>query len=710
MNKVHHPHSAPDTARTLPSLRLAWLLAGSLTLLVSACGGGDASSTQPPAAADNKSALSASKPGELLAYVKLKLKQREQQRGAAADVVFVTGGTLIGTTTGTADAPAIVEANRSGTVVQEQGVDEDDLLKTDGQTLYAVVPPLAGVQYIAKPSIELRTWRRTGSGQATPAGALAVLDDKDSTVEARGMLLAAAAQRAAVIGESQSQYACLAIGICPTVDLMPGSPPSLPPAVHVDLLDVANSAAPARLQRWRIDGRLVGTRLIGSKLYLVTQHAPLLAVDTLPATTKPEERDAALARLTVAEVLPTIRVDGGRAQPLLQDTDCFVQPANAAAGIEITAFTVVDLATPTLTRTSRCFAGGSEALYMSTESLYVATTRYAYTAAVSSLLRMPGGMTTDIHKFALSGNALAGPAIDYRGSGEVQGHLGWDVQRKSYRLSEWKGDLRVLSFTGETGWGIVTSLGNSGDPGELHLPPASPATLTVLRERSSDKSLQVVSTLPNAKRPQAIGKPDEQLYGVRFLGDRAYAVTFRRTDPLYVLDLSNPADPQAVGELQFTGFSDYLFPLADGLLLGVGKEASEDGRISGVKVALFDVANPAQPRQTASLSFGAGRSQSGLDFSSHGIDLFTRNGVVRAALPLLLLTEPEGLAPERGLQRLEINLAAKTLVSKPLLKAEATPTGAWPNLAADRSVQIEDTLYYFADGALTSWDWSATPL
>jgi len=96
----------------------------------------------------------------------------------------------------------------------------------------------------------------------------------------------------------------------------------------------------------------------------------------------------------------------------------------------------------------------------------------------------------------------------------------------------------------------------------------------------------------------------EQIYAVRFLGTQAYVVTFRQTDPLYVIDLSDPANPTVSGELKIPGYSAYLHPVGDGLLLGVGQEADADGRVQGTKLSLFDVSNPADPREVSSLPIG----------------------------------------------------------------------------------------------------------
>jgi uncharacterized secreted protein with C-terminal beta-propeller domain len=81
----------------------------------------------------------------------------------------------------------------------------------------------------------------------------------------------------------------------------------------------------------------------------------------------------------------------------------------------------------------------------------------------------------------------------------------------------------------------------------------------------------------------------ERIYSVRLIGDRGYVVTFRETDPFYVLDLSNPANPQIKGELKIPGYSSYLHPMRDNVILGVGREGSQ------VKLSLFDVSDPQNP-------------------------------------------------------------------------------------------------------------------
>jgi hypothetical protein len=106
----------------------------------------------------------------------------------------------------------------------------------------------------------------------------------------------------------------------------------------------------------------------------------------------------------------------------------------------------------------------------------------------------------------------------------------------------------------------------------------------------------------------------QQIYAVRMIGDVGYVVTFRRTDPLYTLDLSDPTSPKVVGELEIPGYSAYLHPVGDGLLLGVGQDAGDDGRVTGAQVSLFDVSDPAHPNRLDQVALGDGGSSSTVEY------------------------------------------------------------------------------------------------
>jgi len=677
MNQMHA--CALRLAR--PRAATAGLLAGAALglALLGGCGGGGGASVAEPTAR-NEAALAASQPGEVLAYVKSRLSARGPQyvgydlRAIDAPMWLSVAATTSGT------------VERSGTTVQEQGVDEEDLIKSDGSTIFTLEPV---TDYTGSKSTyaNLAAYARTADGQLQNLSAIGLSAANATWVATSGMVLAPEVGRLAVIAQGSGDP--VAFPTCPAgqacIALLP---PSYMPSntVHLKMLDVSSPARPNELQHWVIDGRLVGTRQVGRMLYVVAAHAPAFAYDLLPTTATEAERKAVLAQLTVADVLPKISVNGGAKQLLVNETDCWLQTANASTQVALTTITAIDLGSPTLARTSRCFVGGTEALYMSPASIYLATTRSAY-QTIDTAIRFAPEMRTDIHKFAVDA-----ASINYRGSGDVAGHLGWDREKAPYRMSEHNGDLRVLTFTGSRGWVTLNDAVGLA---------ASPATLTILRERSSDRSLQAVASLPNAQRPAPIGHAGEQVYAVRFFGDRAYVVTFRQTDPLYVLDLSNPADPRAAGELAMPGFSDYLFPVGDGLLFGVGKDADDQGRIKGVKVALFDVRDASKPQQLATQSFGERGSYTALDFSRHGIDILQSGNTARIALPMLLQL-PTSMLPQQGLQRFEVDVAARKFGTKPWL-AVGAPN--WADLSTARSLQIGSNLYYFAQGKLNTFAW-----
>lgn len=93
---------------------------------------------------------------------------------------------------------------------------------------------------------------------------------------------------------------------------------------------------------------------------------------------------------------------------------------------------------------------------------------------------------------------------------------------------------------------------------------------------------------------------NEQIYSARFLKDTAYFVTFRQTDPLFAVDLSEPSKPKLLGELKVSGFSEYLHFYGEDLLLGIGMEADEEtGRQQGMKLSMFDISDPAELREVA---------------------------------------------------------------------------------------------------------------
>ena len=704
---------------TLQASRLAALIA---VLFLAACGGGSGGggAVAPPATAEPVSAvaLQASKPGELLGYVQnrlsLQIDQGLTRNGDGA--VTLTGAVLPGAPTATTasvtpsggSALDTTLPSFSSTTLQEGGVDESDILKTDGNRLFSMTVAAPGEQRLGK----LAVHERQADGSLLPQGSLAL----PSSDRFDGLHVAPGGGQLALIGQNQPFAGPLEINPLVSTTSLSIAPRNLaPPQTVINLVSAKPGQPLGTTASLRIDGQLIDSRAIDNTLYVVTTWFPRFDTVFPTAAASKAQRMDAVARLTSAQILPMVTVSNAAStsgtasppvvQPLMADTDCQLQAANASSAVQLTTLTAINLASPTLERSSRCLLGGVNAIYMSTKNLYLATSRFNVVAQGNNLF-YPAQPSTDIHKFSVNAMTIA-----YRGSGEVTGHLGWDASKTSYRMSEYKNDLRVVTYANSLGW-----LGEVG--AAVKNAPVSPAILSVLREDTAAAKLKTIATLPNAARPAPIGLSGEQVYAVRFLGDRAYVVTFRRTDPLYVVDLADPADPKVAGELKTNGYSDYLLPVGAegaGLLLGVGKDATADGRVQGVKVSLFDVANAAAPKELATRVLGQAGTVSGLDFGRHGINLFAVGNITRVALPVrvndTLAAGGNFYRPSyQGLARFEVDAFNRTLTDKPALTGQTFTSDfdgyPTPSLAFERSVQVGPNIYYLSSpGRLTGSSW-----
>ena len=218
-------------------------------------------------------------------------------------------------------------------------------------------------------------------------------------------------------------------------------------------------------------------------------------------------------------------------------------------------------------------------IYASKSSLYVATQRWTEQGELEN--GKPPRQTTALHRFDISDPLRA----RYRASGEVTGYV-----INQFAMSEHDGVLRVASTEFPLWWG-----GAQTD---------SESFVTTLEQRGGQ--------LVKLGRQGGLGK-GERIFGVRFIGDVGYVVTFRQVDPLYVVDLSRPSDPVVRGELKIRGYSAYLHPLGSDLLLGLGQDATEEGRVLGTQVSTFDVSDPRRPALLRRVTLGKAWSEAEWD-------------------------------------------------------------------------------------------------
>jgi hypothetical protein len=229
--------------------------------------------------------------------------------------------------------------------------------------------------------------------------------------------------------------------------------------------------------------------------------------------------------------------------------------------------------------------------------------------------------------------------------------------------------------------------------------------------------LQIVAQLPNPLRPEPIGKSGEEIFAVRFNGDKAYIVTFRRIDPLYVLDLSNTSDPKIAGQLEIPGFATYLHAVGEDYLFALGNETNQNGQTSGVKVSLYDIRNPANPIETNKYVFGSALSWSSALYDHHALSfLKTSDDQLRIALPISLYEEItlSGFTSNRwlseGLYQFEVNgltnANASLTHTGTIISADST-TQNYPSWSAyERSFLHDDSVFYVYGDKVIGAAWS----
>jgi hypothetical protein len=219
--------------------------------------------------------------------------------------------------------------------------------------------------------------------------------------------------------------------------------------------------------------------------------------------------------------------------------------------------------------------------------------------------------------------------------------------------------------------------------------------------------------LPNDLHPEAIGKPGEDIYAVRYFNDKAYVVSFIRIDPLYVLDLTDTSDPKIAGALEVPGYSAYLHPINEHLLLGVGQQIDpnrfpqigQGGLLDtnpieeGAKVSLFDVSDPTSPLELGSVVYGEGFTPA--EWDHHALTyLSVDEHHFRFALPVSTWGQfgaDERWSQVNKLEMLEVNITSNgaELVERPPLEAvNSSDDYYYLDSYHDRSILHDNDVYY----------------
>ncbi len=466
----------------------------------------------------------------------------------------------------------------SRTNLQVAGVDEADTVKTDGNYIYKVNGQ------------EVQIIKAVPAGKMELVGTISYAEGQMSPRE-----LYVSGNTLAVVGGASFGD----VVIMQERSIMPYiyPPPYIQESSKVMVYDITNRSKPVVKRSFETEGYYLSSRRIGNSLYLLANRNMLLY--------RP------LGEVKDEELVPAYRdsAAGGKVQALdLGKVWClpnFSQPSYlVVAGINLADHSqVADL---------NAYLGSGENVYASTGKLYATMTDYNYPAVLPDNKVPENVVNTKIFRFALKNGK-----VTYEATGQVPGTI-----LNQFSMDEYRGNFR-----------IATTTGNMWESGE----GTSKNNLYIL----DDKLLVKGSVTGMA--------PGERIYSVRFMGERAYVVTFKDVDPLFVLDLKNPSQPKILGALKIPGYSDYLHPYDATHLIGFGKDTiskavkDSQGRVvdtrayyAGMKMALFDVTDPTNPKEVAVVKIGDRGTDSEL-LHNHKALLFSREkGLI--AFPVTVAT------------------------------------------------------------------------
>ena len=430
---------------------------------------------------------------------------------------------------------------------QEPGVEEPDIVKTNGSEIFAVEQGTLYALQAAGPAPHLLGSLGLGSGGYS------------SQLLLHG-------SRLLVISPSQSPPLGVGVlGVGVAVPALAPSPYYYPATTTIKEVDIRDPAAMTVARTMSIEGTFVDARQNGGTARIVISSAPrAIAVPAL--------------RGIAAGWVPQRRfhsfLTGHRSTRLLASCASVSRPAQFS-GTGVISIVTIDLDRGLYATESTALLADAQVVYGSAGSLYVATQSWIDPRTPATGL--PGSVETVIDRF----DASDPEHTRFLAAGSVPGYL-----LNQFSMSEYDGYLRVASTSAPIWWTGAK-------------PPASQSYVTVLADRGG--------TLSQVGQVSGLGA-GQKIYSVRFIGDQGYVVTFRQVDPLYTLDLATPSAPRVAGQIELAGYSAYLHPLGEGLLLGVGQEVGPNNEPSGVQLELFDVSNPAAPRLAARASLGAGSS------------------------------------------------------------------------------------------------------
>lgn len=441
-----------------------------------------------------------------------------------------------------------------GTNVQVEGVDESDIVKTDGVYIYQYRfdNTTGGAQIAISAANGLKllstiTLPEYADAELYLTGDWLVVVQSVSDEETQTLigplnktLSAYLGDNLAISGQSGDAKDSADLIVPDYYQSAPAHRAKSVAMTETLTFDISNHKAPKEIGHYRQDGSYVSSRLTNGTLYLVTN--------------KTVNGDISTAADPVYSYLPVTGTN--ETVSLLPAEDIIIPPY-----LENLNYAVVTaLNVSTQAASTKAVLGMADQIMMSQNNLYL-------TATVMDVDNNWYERSTGITRFSVTNGGLK-----YLASGKVAGYI--DNQ---FSLDEYGGNLRI-------------------------------ATTSYNDDRKTVNNVFVLNNLLESVGSVGNLAEGERIYSVRYVGDTAYVVTYRETDPLFVVDLSNPTQPVVKGQLKLPGFSEYLHPIDKNTLLGLGVNTvvtQYGGTVQdGLKLSLFDVSDPANPKEKASYLLG----------------------------------------------------------------------------------------------------------
>lgn len=316
--------------------------------------------------------------------------------------------------------------------------------------------------------------------------------------------------------------------------------------------DITDRAAPALIGDCSQSGYLNDSRLIGDYIYLVTSYGVYGDIDENDPET----------------YVPLLCVDGQSA-PMAAADVCVLPEPNASTYAVISS---VNIRTGNEFAATEATFGCGSTVYADTERIILACSN----GGTEEEETTENGENVTIRTYSdstkLISYTISEGAVNLTATGTVPGSL-----LNQFSIDRHKGVLRVVT----TGYTSVEKIYTDGIDRYDWSSTSSNGLYTL------DDGMNIIGSLDGLAQ-------DERVYSVRFSGDMGYFVTFRQVDPLFAVDLSDPTNPTLLSALKIPGFSQYMHPFADGLMLGLGMDADEEtGATNCMKLSMFDISNPA---------------------------------------------------------------------------------------------------------------------